>query len=129
MTEKHIDPNLKNEADEDMDDELSSVITLEMEDGSEKDFVALETLQHEGVNYIALSEVNSMDYDVLRFVEMDEVMELSIIEDDDEYELITDLFRAKLEAMYLEGEEDEEFEEDDDDEDDEEDEVEKELTS
>ncbi|MCB5288207.1 MAG: DUF1292 domain-containing protein [Candidatus Cloacimonetes bacterium] len=129
MTEKHIDPNLKNEADEDMDDELSSVITLEMEDGSEKDFVALETLQHEGVNYIALSEVNSMDYDVLRFVEMDEVMELSIIEDDDEYELITDLFRAKLEAMYYDGDEDEESVDEEEDDDDEGDEVEKELTS
>ncbi|MCB5265981.1 MAG: DUF1292 domain-containing protein [Candidatus Cloacimonetes bacterium] len=136
MTHKHIDPNLKNEDHEDMEDELSRVITLEMEDGTEKDFVALDMLEHEGINYIALSEVDSMEYDVLRFVEVDDALELSIIEDDAEYDKVTDLFKEKFEEMFYDDDdyddaddEDDEDEDEEDDKDDEVDEVEKELTS
>ncbi|MCB5262956.1 MAG: DUF1292 domain-containing protein [Candidatus Cloacimonetes bacterium] len=129
MTEKHIDPNLKNVAEEDLDDELSRVITLEMEDGSEKDFIALDILEHEGLSYIALSEVDSMEYDVLRFVEVDDAMELSIIEDDKEYDRITDLFKEKFEEMFYDDNNYEDIEEDEDDNEEEGDDVEKELTS
>lgn len=135
MKEKDLAPNPDKNAPEDLEDDLSRVITLEMEDGSEKDFVALDIIHHEGHSYIALSEVDSMDYDVLRFVEADDVLELSIIEDDDEYTKITNLFQAKLEEMLYEedGDEfealDDDDDEDEDDEDNKEDEVEKELTS
>ena len=64
MKEKNVSPNPKEHTHEDMEDEDSRVITLEMEDGSEKDFIALDILEHEGESYIALSEVNSSDYDV-----------------------------------------------------------------
>ena len=92
-----------------MDDDNSRIITLDMEDGSQKDFVALDILTHEGQNYIALSEVGSMEYDVLRFVEVDDSLELSIIDDDEEYEQIADVFTKHFEK--LAGEEEDEDEE------------------
>jgi hypothetical protein len=100
-----------------------------MEDGSEKDFIALDILEHEGLSYIALSEVDSMEYDVLRFVEVDDAMELSIIEDDKEYDRITDLFKEKFEEMFYDDNNYEDIEEDEDDNEEEGDDVEKELTS
>lgn len=135
MIEKKDAPNPNGKPNEDIDEELSRFITLEMDDGTEKDFVALDILSHEGKSYIALSEEDSMEYDVLRYVEVDEALELSIIEDDDEYDMITNLFKEKFEEM-LNDEIDFDFEDMDFDEDDEEqeedekeDDVEKELTS
>nr|MDK2851486.1 hypothetical protein [Candidatus Cloacimonadota bacterium] len=94
-----------------MDDENSRIITLDMEDGSQKDFVALDILNHKGQNYIALSEVGSMEYDVLRFVEVDDSLELSIIDDDDEYEQIAEIFNKHFTKL-AEEEGDEDVDED-----------------
>jgi uncharacterized protein YrzB (UPF0473 family) len=104
MTKKDNMPNPEehvHECDgEDCDhDHESNVITLDMEDGSQKDFMVLDMLQHEGMNYVALSEVGQMEYDILRFEEMEENLELSIIEDDDEYERIAKVFEERFASM------------------------------
>lgn len=70
----------------------SNTITLEMEDGSTKDFTVLNILEHNGQQYVALSEEGSVEYDILRFVEVDDSLELSIIEDDEEYNIVADKF-------------------------------------
>ncbi|MCK9558243.1 MAG: DUF1292 domain-containing protein [Candidatus Cloacimonetes bacterium] len=77
----------------------ADIITLDMEDGSKKDFMVLDILQEEGQNYIALSEVGAMEYDILRFEEQDDNLELSIIEDDDEYNRIAEIFNERFSSM------------------------------
>ncbi|MCB5253021.1 MAG: DUF1292 domain-containing protein [Candidatus Cloacimonadaceae bacterium] len=125
MVEKKDTPNSDEKDIEENGEDLSRVITLEMEDGSEKDFIVLDILSHDDNNYIALSEEDSMEYDVLRFVEADEFLELSIIEDEDEYDMITNLFKEKFEEMlnaeldFDFGDLDYEEEEDDEEEEDE----------
>ena len=95
----HHDCNCEGEdcSCEDHCESESNIITLEMEDGSTKDFQVLDTLENEGKHYIALAEVGSMEYDILRFVEIEESLELSIIEDDNEYNTVSELF----EEMFL----------------------------
>lgn len=93
----------------------NNVISLVMEDGSTKEFEVLHVISHEDKNYIALSEVGSDVYDVLRFDELEEEVELNIIEDDEEYEavaaLFDDFFRSEAADMGWDFE-DEESEED-----------------
>jgi len=83
----------------------SNTITLEMEDGSTKDFTILNILEHEGQQYVALAEEGSVEYDILRFVEVEDNLELSIIEDDNEYNTVADkfdeLFNSELEDLEL----------------------------
>ncbi|MDD2597361.1 MAG: DUF1292 domain-containing protein [Candidatus Cloacimonetes bacterium] len=69
-----------------------NIITLDMEDGSQKDFEVLQIINHEGKNYIALAELGTAEYDILRFEEVDESVELSIIEDDDEFNAVAAVF-------------------------------------
>lgn len=77
----------------------ANIITLDMEDGSKKDFMVLDIIQNDGQNYIALSKVGAMEYDILRFEEQEENLELSIIEDDTEYNRIADLFNERFASM------------------------------
>ncbi len=90
------------------DEEECSTITLEMEDGTSKEFTILAMVEHKEQKYIALSEVGSMEYDILRMEYTEEQAELSEIEDDNEFEEVA----AKFDAMFEEedGEEDEEEE-------------------
>lgn len=80
-------------------DAESNIITLDMEDGSQKDFMVLDIVNHEGAKYVALAEVGAMEYDILRFEEAEEELELSIIEDDDEYNKIAELFTERFNSM------------------------------
>lgn len=88
----------------------SNIITLDMEDGSQKDFEVLQIISHEEKNYIALAELDAEEYDILRFDEVEDAMELSIIEDDEEYNVIAaifdDLFNSEDPDMFT-AEEDE----------------------
>ena len=79
-----------------------------MEDGTSKEFTILAMVEHKEQKYIALSEVGSMEYDILRMEYTEEQAELSEIEDDNEFEEVA----AKFDAMFEEedGEEDEEEE-------------------
>jgi uncharacterized protein YrzB (UPF0473 family) len=70
----------------------SNVITLDMEDGTQKEFNILNLIEHDGKHYVALSELDSVEYDILRFEEVGDQVELSIIEDDDEYNAVADKF-------------------------------------
>jgi len=70
----------------------SNIITLDMEDGSQKDFEVLQIITHEDKNYIALAELDSSEYDILRFEEVDDALELSIVEDDDEFNAVAAIF-------------------------------------
>lgn len=69
-----------------------NTITLDMEDGTQKDFIVLDVIEHEGKQYIALAEVDSMEYDIMSMAVVDDNVELSVIEDDDEFETVAALF-------------------------------------
>lgn len=109
MTDKEKQAcNCGEEHDHDCGDDCdceSNTITLDMEDGTTKDFVVLNVLEHEGQQYVALAEEDSEEYDILRYVEVDEQLELSIIEDDVEYNTVADmfdeLFNGELEELEL----------------------------
>lgn len=88
------------EHDEDCDCEGeevdSNTITIEMEDGSTKDFIVLDVITHEGKQYMALAEVDSMEYDIMSWEVDGENVELSVIEDDDEFNAVA----VKFEELF-----------------------------
>jgi len=86
------------------DHEESSTITLEMEDGTSKDFTILAMLEHKDKKYVALSEVGTMEYDILELEYSEEEAELSEIEDDDLFEEVA----AKFDELFQEEDEEEE---------------------
>ncbi len=101
----------------------SNLITLDMEDGTQKDFLVLDILEHEGQKYIALAEVDSNEYDILAMTVVGENVEMNIIEDDDEFNAVA----AKFEELFSgTGDDDDDDEEDDDDDDDDDEEDEEE---
>ncbi|MDD4309310.1 MAG: DUF1292 domain-containing protein [Candidatus Cloacimonetes bacterium] len=105
MTDKEKDAcNCGEEHDHDCGDEdcncESNTITLDMEDGTQKDFNVLHILEHEGKQYIALAELDSDEYDILCFSEVDESVELTIIENDVEYNAVADLFDEVFSAEF-----------------------------
>lgn len=90
------------------DDCDSNIITLDMEDGTTKDYHILNILEYEGKQYVALSELDSDEYDILRYEMLEddeEQVALSIIEDDAEYNAVAnkfdELFSSELEDMEL----------------------------
>jgi len=105
--------DLHDHADCDCNDENceceSDIITLDMEDGTQKDFTILNILEYNGSQYVALAEEDSEEYDILRFIEVEDSLELSIIEDDAEYNAVAekfdDLFSSEFEDMELMEEE------------------------
>jgi len=100
--------NHDHDCDDDCDCE-SNTITLDMEDGTQKDFTILNILEYNGSQYVALAEEDSEEYDILRFIEVEDSLELSIIEDDAEYNAVAekfdDLFSSEFEDMELMEEE------------------------
>jgi uncharacterized protein YrzB (UPF0473 family) len=75
-----------------------NTITLDMEDGTQKDFMVLDILEHEGKQYIALAEVDSMEYDIMSMVVDGENVELSVIEDDDEFNAVAARFEEQFQS-------------------------------
>lgn len=98
MTEK--DKTLKEDQQHDCECEdcdcgtEANTITLDMEDGTTKDFTVLGLIEFEGNEYVALAEVGSTEYDILSFVENDdeETIELNVIEDDELFDRVADAF-------------------------------------
>ena len=78
-----------------------NTITLDMEDGTQKDFIVLDVIEHEGKQYIALAEVDSMEYDIMSWEVDGENVELSVIEDDAEFNAVA----AKFEELFQNYEE------------------------
>ncbi|HOY84663.1 MAG: DUF1292 domain-containing protein [Candidatus Cloacimonetes bacterium] len=79
----------------------SNTITIELEDGSSKDFIVLDVITHEGKQYMALAEVDSMEYDIMSWEVDGENVELSVIEDDAEFNAVA----AKFEELFQNYEE------------------------
>lgn len=72
--------------------EHSNVITLDMEDGSQKDFEILHMLEFEGGQYIALAEPESNEYDILRIELEGDTADLIVIEDDALFDRVAQAF-------------------------------------
>lgn len=89
--------------DEDCDC-TQDIITLDMEDGSTKDFLLLDILAYEGQQYIALAELDSNEYDILRIEEKDENVEMTVIEDDELFYKVA----AEFDRLFSTEEEEEE---------------------
>ena len=94
----------------DCDHDGEATVTLTLDDGTVVECVVLTIFPAGGKDYIALlplNETGEMEEDsevfLYRFTEKDGEPELSNIEDDDEYEIVTDAFEEFLD--------DEEFEE------------------
>ncbi len=70
------------------------IITLDMEDGTTKDFVVLAITEVDEEHYIALAEVGSDEYDILSFTENEdgETIDLNVIADDDLFDKVADAF-------------------------------------
>lgn len=92
----------------DNEDELT-VITLEDEDGVDHEFEIIDSLEFHGHDYYALMPVSQDEVDeldgelvILRAESQDDEEDdfLSIIEDDDEYAEVVDLFMRKLSEIY-----------------------------
>lgn len=85
----------------------SNTIILDMEDGTQKEYTILDMVELDGKKYLALSELGSVEYDILEMKEDGDSVELSYVEDDDEYNAVADEF----EKIFSESEEDDEDEE------------------
>lgn len=116
MTEKDLQNSGSAEHDKDCDCEHDdcncNTVTLEMEDGTTQDFMVLDIIEHDGNRYIALAEVDSMEYDIMGFKEVGENVELTVIEEDEEFDMVAKLFEEHFAQA----------DDEDDDEDDEEEE-------
>lgn len=73
------------------DDCESNIITLDTENGPQQ-FEIQGYLEHEGVKYLALSELESSEYDILEMREDGDMFELKDVEDDDLFNTLADLF-------------------------------------
>lgn len=71
-------------------------ITLELEDGTSQEFEILETIEFEEKNYIALAPLDSDEYYIYGFKEDGENVEFFSIDDDKEFEKISELFEKKF---------------------------------
>jgi hypothetical protein len=90
------------------DDCESNVITLDLEDGPH-DFNILSMVELKGKKFLALSEVGSMEYDIFQMTEDGDSIELSYVEDDDDFNAVADEF-DKIFSSEMDDEEDEEEE-------------------
>ncbi len=68
-------------------------LTLEMDDGTQQDFIVLDIFEYEGSQYIALADKDTLQYDILsmNFIN-DEEVELNFIEDENKFNEIADWF-------------------------------------
>lgn len=101
-----IDSNLPGE--EDMEFEVD-LITLTDEDGEEHTFELVDTLDEDGSSYVALITATEDPDDVLqddgnlvimKVVEEDGEEILELIEDDDEFDAISEIFMDRLSDLY-----------------------------
>lgn len=88
------------------DEEEDNIIQFEMDDGTMQDFLLLGTLEHNGKQYMALAEVGSFEYDILGFEVKDDYVNLNVIEDEDEFDEVANLFHEYLQAEDEEEDED-----------------------
>ncbi len=102
MTEKekkNTDPKEQQGTTEENLENQENIITLDMEDGTQKDFLVLDVIEREGKQYIALAELDSNEYDILSMTVTDDTVELNVIEDDDEFNEIAADFEEHFSQM------------------------------
>ena len=97
---------------EELDDELDfevDLITLTDEEGEEHTFELVDTMEKDGVSYVALLTANDDSDDFLQddgnlmimsVLEEDGEEILSLIEDDDEFDEISEIFMERLSDRY-----------------------------
>ena len=103
-----------------MSDFGNDFVVLSDEEGNEYEFEHLDTLEHNGVTYMAFvpAEMSLGEEDELVIMKLvnegtDEEMLESVV-DDDELEPVFGLFLERLQNLYFDDVEDEESEEDED---------------
>lgn len=83
---------------EDMDEEMSVITMTDEETGEEIEFVVIDRKNYKGLEYILVIESKNIDDDeaeaaILKVVgESEEEITYSVIDDDDEFEVIAELF-------------------------------------
>ncbi len=105
-----MDENLNNLPEEEETDFLADIVVLTDEDGVEHSFELVDTLELDGNEYVALvttlDDTNDILEDDGNLVIMKIVSEegeeeiLEIIEDDDEFEKVSDIFMERLSDLY-----------------------------
>ena len=87
----------------------NDILTLEDDDGVEHTFEVLDSIEHAGTRYLALSPIyddpqqtlaDSGELVILRVVEADGEEFLETIDDEDEMDEIADIFMERLEEDY-----------------------------
>ena len=95
----------------------ADIVTLTDEEGEEHTFELVDTLEKDGISYVALvsyaddpDELLQDDGNlvIMKVVEEDDEEILEILEDDDEFEVISEMFMDRLSDLY-------DFEESEDD--------------
>ena len=108
------DKNFENDQEMDFGPDY---VTLTDENGEEETFELVDTMDHNGCTYVALlttaddpeKYLNSDGSLVLLKITEEEGEEILVgIEDDDEYEMVSDLFMSRLADLYEFDEDDEE---------------------
>ena len=105
-------------------DFTADIITLTDEEGIEHTFELVDTLEKDGCSYVALITVGEEPEDLLlddgslvimKVTEEDGEEILELIDDDDEFEVISEIFMDRLSDLYeFDDDEDDDEEEDDD---------------
>jgi uncharacterized protein YrzB (UPF0473 family) len=93
--------------DHDHDEEEVPVLHLELEDGSEMPCYVLEILDIEETSYIALLPEGEDTFMIYQYAEEGEEVNLSNIENDDEYLRIANIFEAHFDESAEEAAEEE----------------------
>lgn len=87
------------EKDLDYEEEFEDMLTITLEDDSELDCHVLLTYEMNGKDYIALLPIDSEEVYLYSYVELEDgELELSNIEDKDEFAAVADEFYELLEA-------------------------------
>ena len=109
-----------NNFDEDEGLEFAAdLVTLTDEEGEEHTFELVDTLERDGQNYVALITVSDDPEEalqddgnliVMKIIEEDGEEVLELIEDDEEFDTVSDIFMERLSDLYEfeDGEEEEE---------------------
>jgi hypothetical protein len=97
--EQKIDTKNQQDNPDEIGSDQDNIITLDMEDGSQKDFLVLDVIERKGKQYIALAELDSNEYDILSMTITDDTVELNVIEDDEEFDAVAAEFEEHFSQM------------------------------
>lgn len=121
MTNKHDDHNCCDHSDNACDcgcdcghEEEMDIITLTLEDDSEMECAVLGVFEVEDKSYIALLPLEDEQVLLYEYIEAEDGFELGQIEDDAEFEIVSEAFSALF--MDDEDYDEEDFEDEDEDE-------------